>query len=299
MNVSIVIPTYRRPALLERCLDSLRGQSNPGGRTEIIVVDNDPDGSARTVCDPYFRVFGPSGTGFYYAAEPVVGVSNARNRGVALANHEIVCFIDDDERAMDGWLTRLIAPFHEHGPAVAMVGGEVEPDFGDQPRPEWLLDSMLHMVSCRWGWDTEPRFLANKEWFGEGNCAIRRDLIAAHRFRADLGRSGGELTGSEGQLFLELRAAGHRAYYAPDAKVLHHVHAERLNKRWILRRMFHAGQSDARGHRDSRMLSHTVPQITVNLASLASAETEALAVRDLQVIAHVVYNMGYALGRNF
>ncbi len=41
--VSVVIPTYRRPALLRRCLSTLCRQTLPTGRYEIVVVDDGLD----------------------------------------------------------------------------------------------------------------------------------------------------------------------------------------------------------------------------------------------------------------
>ncbi|WP_224052839.1 glycosyltransferase family 2 protein, partial [Burkholderia cepacia] len=49
--VSVVVPTYRRPDLLERCLDALCVQVFDPTAYEIVVVDDDPAGSARPVVD--------------------------------------------------------------------------------------------------------------------------------------------------------------------------------------------------------------------------------------------------------
>jgi cellulose synthase/poly-beta-1,6-N-acetylglucosamine synthase-like glycosyltransferase len=40
--VSVVVPTYRRPDLLERCLDALCAQAFDPTAYEIVVVDDDP-----------------------------------------------------------------------------------------------------------------------------------------------------------------------------------------------------------------------------------------------------------------
>ncbi|EGD05142.1 glycosyl transferase family protein, partial [Burkholderia sp. TJI49] len=49
--VSVVVPTFRRPDLLERCLDALCAQVFDPTTYEILVVDDDPAGSARAVVD--------------------------------------------------------------------------------------------------------------------------------------------------------------------------------------------------------------------------------------------------------
>src|SRR3546814_11320321 len=71
-------------------------------------------------------------------------------------------------------------------------------------RPDWLTDNLLQVYSCRWGWDTEARFLEPREWFGEGNCAVRATLFAGRSFDTGLGRSGASLMGGDGGLFLEI-----------------------------------------------------------------------------------------------
>ena len=46
-NVSVIVPTMRRPESLERALRSLFGQTGVEARlASIVVVDNDPAGTA-------------------------------------------------------------------------------------------------------------------------------------------------------------------------------------------------------------------------------------------------------------
>ena len=47
MSVSVVIPTYKRPEGLRLAIESVIAQSHQPD--EILVVDNDPAGSARTM----------------------------------------------------------------------------------------------------------------------------------------------------------------------------------------------------------------------------------------------------------
>lgn len=105
-----------------------------------------------------------------------------------------------------------------------IVAGEVEPDFGALARPDWLADDTMHFFSCRWGWDSEPRFLREAEWFGEGNCAFRKRLMAGRAFPADLGRKGDGLMTNEGIVFMEMRSAGAATYHVPAAPVSHLIH---------------------------------------------------------------------------
>jgi len=292
VDVSVGVCTFRRPQLLRACLDSLASQTNPFGAWDVVVVDNCPDKSAEaTVCECGGRL-AEHGIEVRYAAEPKSGVSHARNRGLAEARHPLVCFLDDDERAVSGWLATLLEPFATLGEAVDIVAGEVDPDFGDSSRPDWLADELLHMFSCRWGWDTKPRFLQEKEWFGEGNVAFRKRLFAGVGFDPALGRRGDALTSSEGVVFTLLRHQGARAFYAPDAKVSHFIHPERLSKKWLLRRQFLQGMSDCQAHR-SIGKPPLVPRITIELHKILAVDLDTLSTEGLKTYCHVYHRLGY------
>jgi glycosyltransferase involved in cell wall biosynthesis len=227
-----------------------------------------------------------------YAREVKSGVAHARNQGLAEARHPVICFLDDDEQALTGWLATLLEPFAHLGDAVDIVAGEVEPDFGDVGRPDWLVDAFLQMFSCRWGWDTKPRFLQDQEWFGEGNCAFRKRLFTAAGFDARLGRRGDSLGAAEGIVFTQFRQQGARAFYAPDAKVSHFIHPDRLNRRWMLRRQFHQGMSDAIAHRSIGM-PPLVSKVGIQLDVVQGLDLDTQDTAQLKRLCWVYYRLGY------
>lgn len=297
--VSIVVCTHRRPELLGACLDSLIGQrvgdGSPDFVHEILVIDNSALAEGRPVVESRQAAFALQGVPLRHILEEQPGVSFARNRGVAEAAGELIAFIDDDERACDGWLEALVAPFAD--PGVDMVAGEVDPDFGAHARPDWLNDDFLAVFSCHWGWDTESRFLKPGEWFGEGNCAFRKRLLDGRGFPTDVGRSGDGLMSSEGMLFTALRAAGATVYYVPGARVSHYIHPDRLDKAWVLRRMFFQGVSDYIAHR--RYGLRKLPQdFTLSLGKLIALDVQMLDPVGLRAIADLYYQLGYAAGSN-
>jgi len=59
-DVTVVVPTYRRPAMLERCLASLLTQDYDPVRFEIIVCDDGPDEATRAECEVARREAGAS-----------------------------------------------------------------------------------------------------------------------------------------------------------------------------------------------------------------------------------------------
>ncbi len=113
---TIVIPTYRRAALLERTLPSYLAT----GATQIVVVDDasgNPHGpvlSRLASLDPRIALV---------TLERHAGLPGARNEGVARARGEWVVFGEDDVWFPSRYPTTLIAHAVEAGASVA--GGRV------------------------------------------------------------------------------------------------------------------------------------------------------------------------------
>lgn len=96
LELSVVIPVYNRPALLERALRSVAAQ-RPRAPAEVIVVD---DGST----EPLQEVVDSYDVKLIRHAENR-GLSAARNTGVAAARHPWVALLDSD----DEWLPHHLA----------------------------------------------------------------------------------------------------------------------------------------------------------------------------------------------
>lgn len=98
VEISVVVPTFRRPELLGRCLRSLACQSTPAPVYEVVVVD---DGSG----DDTARVLEAAPEGPRLRWESLAenrGPAGARNRGVDLAEGRWILFLDDDMVAPEG-----------------------------------------------------------------------------------------------------------------------------------------------------------------------------------------------------
>lgn len=102
--VSVVIPTYRRPALLQRCLDAVLRQSTGGAAYEVIVVDDGHDEATRAAVEQAGTDL-PAGVTLHYV-RPVSGrgPAVARNAGWRLAQAPLVAFTDDDTVPSPDWL---------------------------------------------------------------------------------------------------------------------------------------------------------------------------------------------------
>src|SRR4030095_4422896 len=95
-SISVVIPTFNRAGVVKRALESALRQSLPPA--QIIVID---DGST----DDTREVLGGYGDTIEYVRQENAGASVARNRGIALARHPWIAFLDSD----DYWLPDHLA----------------------------------------------------------------------------------------------------------------------------------------------------------------------------------------------
>lgn len=115
-EVSVIIPTYNRRAMLLEAIDSVLAQSNPA--FELIVVDDgSTDGTGET--EQLRRL-----------AETIRveridhrGPAAARNRGVAIARAPLVAFLDSDDLWSPAKLERQLAFMRDNpGCAISQTG---------------------------------------------------------------------------------------------------------------------------------------------------------------------------------
>ncbi|GAA5236947.1 glycosyltransferase [Verticiella sediminum] len=128
LRVCVVIPTYRRADMLERCLRAVLCQTLPAHCYEVVVADDGPDRSVLAVLE---RLASPTGPALRYV--PVTasqGPAGARNRGWEQARAPVVAFTDDDTVPAAQWLEAGLAALS--GGAAAVAGGVSMP-IGDPP----------------------------------------------------------------------------------------------------------------------------------------------------------------------
>jgi GT2 family glycosyltransferase len=107
MDASVVVPTYKRPELLDRCLAALSAQDVGTSQTEIIVADDAGDESTRRQVAAWAnRSAIPIR---YVSVGPAHGPAAARNAGWRAAHGWLIAFTDDDCIPSPGWLACGIA----------------------------------------------------------------------------------------------------------------------------------------------------------------------------------------------
>lgn len=104
-DVSVVVPTWRRPALLERCLQALARQTLAPERYEIVVCDDGPDDATRALVERMAHAHLARGLHIrYLPVTATQGPAGARNAGWRHALAQTIAFTDDDAIPDPRWL---------------------------------------------------------------------------------------------------------------------------------------------------------------------------------------------------
>ncbi|MFB3908364.1 MAG: glycosyltransferase family 2 protein [Candidatus Eisenbacteria bacterium] len=153
--VSVVVPTYRRPALLARCLDALAEQDLGRSAFEVIVVDDGRcDASLQVVADRSRR----SRLALrYLRLVSHRGPAAARNAGWRAAAAAIVAFTDDDCVPSPGWLR---AGIESLGEGIAGAWGKIVIPISLRPTD----------------YERDASWLQQAE-FATANCFLRRSVL--------------------------------------------------------------------------------------------------------------------------
>ncbi len=231
-SISVCIATYRRLDRLEALLSDLSRQELLPG--EVIVVDNDINGTARAVVERFLAGRPPFAV--CYEIQPQKNIALTRNRTVDLASHEWLAFIDDDERAPDFWLARLAAAVAQY--EADGVLGPVDPVVPEDA-PRWIQRGRFYdFPRMQTGAVVPP----NRLRFG--NLLLRASRVKSMDviFDPAYGLTGGE----DGDLLSRMTLAGARIIWCDEALVHEPIEKSRLNLRWLLRRALRGGQDFAR-----------------------------------------------------
>ena len=206
--------------------------------TELIVVDNHSKDFTRQVV----MSFQDACTDLKYVFESRPGLSFARNKGIEEAEGDIVAFVDDDIYFHKNWLEEIIRIFRNR-PEIDCVGGNSIPVM-EIARPAWLRDNLLKLYGSTQSGESEKKMVFPEHPFGV-NMAFRKEVFQhVGMFNTDLGRiKNSLLSNEEKEFFYRIHQSSLNTYYTPHAIVYHRISKDRLDQKWILRRIFWQGIS--------------------------------------------------------
>ena len=201
MSVSVIVPTFKRPVLLFRCLEALLSQDFDPSEYEVIIVDDAACDQTRCLVEKYAKRASLRGcTILYIAVTDTHGPAAPRNIGVHAACGEIIAFTDDDCIPSSGWLKAGIMAFDDE---VVAVAGQII-----VPLPPSPTD-----------YEYNASYLAYSE-FVTANCFVRRNALLSiggfdERFTA--------AWREDSDLIFTLQERGACCKTAQDAVVIHPV----------------------------------------------------------------------------
>jgi len=112
--VTVIIPTYKRAALVPKAIESVRRQTY--GNLEIVVVDDgSPDNTAEVV-----QAIPDSRIRYFRHARNKGLPAAARNTGIKAAKGELIAFLDDDDEWLEDKLEKQVRKIEEYDAVLCM-----------------------------------------------------------------------------------------------------------------------------------------------------------------------------------
>jgi GT2 family glycosyltransferase len=199
IQASVVVPTYRRPEFLDRCLAALVAQDFDTRSYEIIVADNAASRDTRMQVERWIkRAARPHIR--YLAAGQKPGPAAARNAGWRAAQGAIIAFTDDDCVPDRGWLKAGMSAFHD---GLAAASGRIVMPLPPSPTDYERNEASLQHVE-----------------FVTANCFCRREVLEkVGGFDERFATAWRE----DSDLHFTLLEKGFQVAHAADALVVHPV----------------------------------------------------------------------------
>jgi surface carbohydrate biosynthesis protein len=234
--LSIVICTHNREEHLRKLLDSLVDQEPHRLDLEILVVDNRSSDGTMAFCRERQRTL----PALRYCFEAALGLSHARNRGIAASQHPHILYLDDDATVPRRYLQTAASIIAERDPDF--FGGPVYPAFAAE-RPAWFHDQFEVRR-----YTSEPKFILDRSISG-GNFGVRRAVVEGlGGFDPSLGMAGSRMRFMEERTLIEryrfaTPTRRQRIFYHPDLFISHYTGPAKLTLSYQLRRAFQSAQS--------------------------------------------------------
>ena len=236
-NVTVAIPTFRRPRGLQRLLEALAKLETSASVT-VLVADNDAQGHEGADLCAVIRA-----QAYRWPIRSMVvaqrGIAQARNALVEVAlgdaRMEYLAMLDDDEWPEPHWLDSLLR--EQAKTSAGVLQGSILFDFEDKPAA-WAA-SFDGMSDIRHA--SGPVEMLQ----GAGNLLMTRaalETLPAPKFDPAFALTGGE----DRDFFMRMKAHGARFAWSDEGIAHTFVPATRTSLTWALSRAYSIGNSDMR-----------------------------------------------------
>jgi succinoglycan biosynthesis protein ExoM len=211
--------------MLRTLLKSLCEQICADFDVQVIIIDNDPAASAKSVVEEFEGCIDIA-----YHMERRAGIAEARNTALRVSSADLVAFIDDDEVAPPSWISTLRKAVLDYDADVVL--GPVHPLFSENT-PAWVVRHPLFN-------QPSPPTGTRIHRGGTGNAMLRRTGFGIDfpLFNVAYGLTGGEDT----DFFYRAYADGKKLIHCREALVYETVLPERTKIGWMTRRAFRTGR---------------------------------------------------------
>jgi glycosyltransferase involved in cell wall biosynthesis len=214
--ISVVIPTRKRPKLVERAVRSALAQTLHA--IEVIVVIDGEDWATECALEPLAR----QDARLRVLALPYsLGGSDARNRGVEAACGEWIAFLDDDDEWFPGKLEAQVeAVGRSAAPAVIgtckMIARTPHRDYVWPRRMPDRNEQLGEYILAR------RSFTRGEGYIQTSTLLVRRTLMVAHPFKS------GQLKHQDTEWVLRLgRLPGVEVVFADEVLAIHNIEEDR------------------------------------------------------------------------
>jgi len=204
---------------------------------EIIVIDDGSTDHTWAVVEQIRNTVEREVSIRYYWQDHL-GINAGRNRGAELSSSRLICYVDDDVDAPPGWLGALVTGAQAYpeadvlgGPITLRLEGRVPRNCGREQLPETWLDRGTQLV-----WD--------EDLYG-ANMAVRKEALDRLGGFNVAAFGSGWAHADDLEFERRLLASGGHTLYLPDAGLWHRRTKSELGRRYLLRRAFMRGRSQA------------------------------------------------------
>lgn len=228
---TIVVCTRNRAPFLERCLDGLNLANQHVG-FPVLVIDNGSTDRTRELLEERSIT-----NSLEFELVSQLGLSVARNAGLARTKTPYIIYLDDDAIPDIVWAQAILDGIRKYKPHV--FGGPYRPYYVE-PKRSWFLDEF---GSAHLEFEEGP--VGGNECFSGGNMGWSTELVRSlGGFDPNLGMVGDRLLlGEETALQLVLAKQPEiRRIFLPRMSMTHYVPSSKMRLRYMAKRAFTYGQ---------------------------------------------------------